>query len=56
MSIRKESQWFTGLKFALGSQIIYMPDAKLPFGSRLATGIFHCLTQEGLYCSGAVSG
>ena len=45
VSISKESQRFTGLKFVLGSQIIYIRDTILPFGSKLAPGIFHRLTQ-----------
>ena len=46
VKISRESQRFTGLKFALGNQTIYMRDTKLPFGSRLAPGIFHRLTQS----------
>ena len=46
VKISGESQRFTGLKFAVGNQTIYMRDIKLPFGSRLAPGIFHRLTQS----------
>ena len=45
VNIDKNSQRFTGLKFALDGRVIYMHDTKLPFGSRLAPGIFHRLTQ-----------
>ena len=45
VSISAESQQFTGLKFVLNNQVVYLRDSKLPFGSRLATGIFHRLTQ-----------
>ena len=43
VKISGESQRFTGLKFALGNQTIYMRDTKLPFGSRLAPGILYLL-------------
>ena len=45
VSISAESQQFTGLKFVLNNQVVYLRDTKLPFGSRLAPGIFHRLTQ-----------
>ena len=45
VNIDKNSQRFTGLKFALDGRVIYMHDTKLPFGCRLAPGIFHRLTQ-----------
>ena len=35
VKIDKDSQRFTGLKFALGGQFVYMHDIKLPLGSRL---------------------
>ena len=45
VNISKSSQRFTGLQFSKGGRTIYMRDTKLPFGSRLAPGIFHRLTQ-----------
>ena len=45
VNISKDSQRFTGLQFSIGGRTIYMRDTKLPFGSRLAPGIFHRLTQ-----------
>ena len=45
VSISEESQQFTGLKFVLNDQVVYLRDTKLPFGSKLAPGIFHRLTQ-----------
>ena len=45
VSISEESQQFTGLKVVLNNQVVYLRDTKLPFGSRLAPGIFHRLTQ-----------
>ena len=45
VNISKGSQRFTGLQFSIGGRTIYMRDTKLPFGSRLAPGIFHRLTQ-----------
>ena len=45
VSINTESQQFTGLKFWLDDRFVYVRDTKLPFGSKLATGIFHRLTQ-----------
>ena len=45
VNISKSSQRFTGLQFSIGGRTIYMRDTKLPFGSSLAPGIFHRLTQ-----------
>lgn len=45
VSINSDSQRYTGLQFSLNGRNIYMYDSKLPFGSRLAPGIFHRLTQ-----------
>ena len=45
VNISKDSQRFTGLQFSIGGRTIYMRDTKLHFGSRLAPGIFHRLTQ-----------
>jgi len=45
VSISEKSQQFTGLKFVLNGQVVYLRDTKLPFGSKLAPGIFHRLTQ-----------
>ena len=45
VNISKDSQRFTGLQFSIGGRTIYMRDTKLPFGCRLAPGIFHRLTQ-----------
>ena len=45
VSINRASQVFTGLQFLIGGRNVYMHDTKLPFGSRLAPGIFHRLTQ-----------
>ncbi len=44
--ISKDSQQFTGLKWKFGSQTHYMYDTKLPFGARLAPGIFTRITQS----------
>ena len=44
--ISEHSQQFTGLKWQLGGQTIYLKDIKLPFGSKLAPGIFHQLSQS----------
>ena len=46
VAISKESQQYTGLKFELDSRLIYLCDTKLRFGSRMAPGIFHRLTQS----------
>lgn len=43
--ISKHSQRVTGLKWQFGSQTVFLKDTKLCFGSRLAPGIFHRLTQ-----------
>ena len=45
VSINTKSQQFTGLKFWLDGRFVYVRDTKLPFGSKLAPGIFHRLTQ-----------
>ena len=43
--INSESQRFNGLQFPIDGHTVYTHDTKLPFGSRLAPGIFHRLTQ-----------
>ena len=43
--ISKHSQRVTGLKWQFGDKTVYLKDTKLCFGSRLAPGIFHRLTQ-----------
>ena len=43
--ISKHSQRVTGLKWQFGDKTVYLKDTKLCFGSRLAPGIFHWLTQ-----------
>ena len=43
--ISKHSQQVTGLRWKFGNRTVYIRDTKLPFGSRLAPGIFHRLTQ-----------
>ena len=43
--ISKHSQKVTGLKWQFGSKTVYLRDTKLCFGSRMAPGIFHRLTQ-----------
>ena len=45
VSISKHSQKVTGLKWTFGNRTVYFRDTKLCFGSRLAPGIFHRLTQ-----------
>lgn len=45
VAISKHSQQVTGLKWQFGRRTVYIRDTKLPFGSRLAPGIFHRLTQ-----------
>ena len=44
--ISPHSQQFTGLKWQFGGGVVYFKDCKLPFGSKLAPGIFHRLTQS----------
>ena len=52
------------IKVVLNNQVAYLRDTKLPFGSRLAPGIFHRLThavkrmmiRRWLYCGGSVPG
>ena len=44
--IREHSQQFTVLKWRIGAKTVYMKDCKLPFGSKLAPGIFHTITQS----------
>ena len=36
VDISKHSQQFTGLKWQMGEESLYLKDTKLPFGSRLA--------------------
>ncbi|MEW8547701.1 MAG: reverse transcriptase domain-containing protein [Candidatus Thiodiazotropha sp.] len=43
--ISTHSQRVTGLKWQFGKQTVYLRDTKLCFGSKLAPGIFHRLTQ-----------
>lgn len=43
--LSKQSQRVTGLKWQFGNRTVYLRDTKLCFGSRLAPGIFHRLTQ-----------
>lgn len=44
--ISEHSQQFTGLKWQFGDQTLYLRDTKLPFGSKLAPGHFHRLSQS----------
>lgn len=44
--ISAHSQKFTGLKWKFGKQTVYLQDCRLPFGSKMAPGIFHRLTQS----------
>ena len=44
--ISEHSQQFTGLKWMVAEQTVYLRDTKLPFGSKLAPGIFHQLSQS----------
>lgn len=44
--ISQHSQHFTGLKWNFGDKTVYFKDSKLPFGSKLAPGIFHRITQS----------
>ena len=46
VDISKHSQQFTGLKWQMGEESLYLKDTKLPFGSRLAPMIFHRLAQS----------
>ena len=43
--ISKHSQQVTGLKCQFGYNTVYLQDTRLCFGSKLAPGIFHRLTQ-----------
>lgn len=43
--ISSHSQQVTGLKWVLDGQVRYFIDTKLPFGSKMAPGIFHRLSQ-----------
>ena len=43
--ISKHSQKVTGLKWQFNGKTVYLRDKKLCFGSRMAPGIFHRLTQ-----------
>ena len=45
VSVSKHSQRVTGLKWQFGDKTVYLRDTKLCFGSRMAPGIFHRLTQ-----------
>ena len=44
--ISPHSQEFTGLKWEFSDRTVYFKDCKLPFGSKMAPGIFHRLTQS----------
>ena len=46
VAISEHSQQFTGLKWQFGTETVFLRDKKLPFGSKLAPGIFHRLTQS----------
>ena len=46
VSISNHSQQFTGLKWLFDGQPVYFKDTKLPFGPKLAPGIFHRITQS----------
>ena len=43
--ISKHSQRVTGLKWRFGNKTVFLKDKKLCFGSRMAPGVFHHLTQ-----------
>ncbi|MEW8548386.1 MAG: reverse transcriptase domain-containing protein [Candidatus Thiodiazotropha sp.] len=43
--ISQHSQRVTGLKWQFGKRTVFLKDTKLCFGSQLAPGIFHRLTQ-----------
>ena len=43
--ISKQSQRVTGLRWQFGNKTVYLWNTKLCFGSRMAPGIFHRLTQ-----------
>lgn len=43
--ISSHSQRVTGLRWQFGKQTVYLRDKKLCFGSKLAPGVFHRLTQ-----------
>ena len=45
MSISKHSKQVTGLKWQFGNDTVYLHDTRLCFGSKLAPGVFHRLTQ-----------
>ena len=45
VSISPYSQQVTGLKWEINHQLCYLYDTKLPFGSKLAPGIFHRHSQ-----------
>ena len=45
VKLSEHSQRFTGFKWQFGSQTVYIKNKCLPFGSKLAPGIFHHLTQ-----------
>ena len=44
--ISEHSQQFTGLRWQWGARTVHLKDCKLPFGSELAPGIFHRITQS----------
>ena len=43
--ISDHSKSVTGLRWQFGFKTVYLRDTRLPFGSKLAPGIFHCLSQ-----------
>lgn len=45
VGISKHSQQVTGLKWCIDGQTRYFVDTKLPFGAKMAPGIFHRLSQ-----------
>ena len=46
VKISEHSQKFTGLKWIINNTTVFLKDTKLPFGSKLAPGIFHRLGQS----------
>ena len=45
LELSKHSQKVTGFKWQFGKQTVFIKDKRLPFGSKLAPGIFNRLTQ-----------
>lgn len=46
MPLSERSVRFTGLDICENNEMTYFYDSKLPFGSKLAPGIFHRLSQS----------